>query len=45
MAVKMRGRPAVKGVATADRVLAVVTAFKKATRPFLWPSFPVGPGW
>jgi DNA-binding IclR family transcriptional regulator len=29
MAVKRRGRPAVKGVATADRVLAVLTAFKK----------------
>lgn len=29
MAVKGRGRPAVKGVATADRVLAVLTAFQK----------------
>ena len=29
MAVKRRGRPAVKGVATADRVLAVLTAFRK----------------
>ena len=29
MAVKKRSRPAVKGVATADRVLAVLTAFKK----------------
>ncbi len=29
MAVKKRGRPAVKGVATADRALAVLTAFKK----------------
>ena len=29
MAVKRQGRPAVKGVATADRVLAVLTAFKK----------------
>jgi DNA-binding IclR family transcriptional regulator len=29
MVVKRRGRPAVKGVATADRVLAVLTAFRK----------------
>jgi len=29
MAMKKRGRPAVKGVATADRVLTVLTAFKK----------------
>ena len=29
MVVKKRSRPAVKGVATADRVLAVLTAFKK----------------
>jgi DNA-binding IclR family transcriptional regulator len=29
MAVKKRSRPAVKGVATADRVLAVLTAFRK----------------
>ena len=29
MAVKKQGRPAVKGVATADRVLTVLTAFKK----------------
>lgn len=29
MAVKKRGRPTVKGVATADRVLAVLTAFRK----------------
>src|SRR5688500_20200321 len=29
MTVTKRGRPAVKGVATADRVLAVLTAFQK----------------